>query len=242
VYFYTGTTNLVSYTRVLSSDPSTAASPLFSDQRVKDAVNDAYIELREEARQLGGGSGHKRSYSDTVASQIFYELPSDFHRMVLVEVEYNGRDLSSDSSAASTFLREIGADTGLEIVEGTETTKVGAYFIHDQHLGLTSPPTTAGSNAIRITYEGSTAELSAVDDIPDLPEHFHRLICYKAATVLRLSMDLPIDDLVALSSRLEARFLRAMQDQGWSNESQFAVSGLGNSTNQTNFGRAVKIG
>ena len=242
MYFYTGTTNLVSVTRDLAGDPASAASPLFSDQRVKDAINDQYIDLREAARQQGGGSGQKRSYADTVANQIFYELPSDFHRMVLMEVEYNGRDLSSDSNASSTFLREIGADTGIEIVEGGDITKSNAYFIHDQHVGLTNPVLTGGTNSMRISYECGTVELSAVDDVPDIPANFHRLIAYKAAVILRVTMDLPVDDLAALAARMEARFLRAMQDQGWSNESQFAVAGLGGKRNQTNFGRAVKIG
>jgi hypothetical protein len=192
--FNTGTPSLVSYTRDLASDPSTAASPLFSDQRVKDALNDVYLELREAARQQGGGSGHKRSYADTVAGQIFYELPSDFHRMVMVEVEYNGQDLTG-TAPTSSFLRPIGADVGLELVEGPASNNKANYFIHDQHLGLTLPVITAGVNSLRITYEAGTVEMVSDDDIPDIPSNFHRLLCYKAAIVLRLSMDLPINEM-----------------------------------------------
>ena len=94
---------------------------------------------------------------------------------------------------------------------------------------------------MRITYEASEVDLTAVDDIPDIPEAFHRLIAYKAAIILKLSMDLPVGDLNSIATRMEVRYMRAMQDQTWSNEGAVAVAGLARQQAQTRMGRANKI-
>jgi hypothetical protein len=74
--FNSGTPSLIGYTRFLVNDPTTAASQMFSAQEVKDAINYAYQVLVDEGRLQETGVGEKRTYSTTVADQLFYSLPT----------------------------------------------------------------------------------------------------------------------------------------------------------------------
>lgn len=237
--FNSGTTSLLSYTRDLAGDPAAAPSTLFSDQRVKDAINESYLELYDVARQMGVGTGFKRCYSTTVADQIFYSLPTDFMKSILVEVAGDGSDLST-STANSTPLKPLDASVALEGYETGIYDETEFYYIHNQHLGVITPPTTGGSNALRMSYEAESADLSNDTDEPDLPKTYHSLICYRAAIVLRASLELDVRMLEGAANRKEIRFMRAMHDQMADYEGNFVVAGLGAKGQVTQFGRLAK--
>ena len=242
-----GTTSLLGYTRDLAGDPSTAPSTLFSDQRVKDAINESYLELYDVARQFGVGDGVKRSYADTVASQLFYELPDDVMKMLMVEVEGNGKNLSSDTTADPSQLKVLSADVALSGYNAGVYTATEYYFIANgpsgtasQHMGIVSPATTAGTSSLRITYEAEAVDLTNDTDEPDLPGTYHSLICYRAAIVLRETMDLDTRGLERIANRKEIRFMNAMHDNVADFEGQAWVAGLKPSGYITKMGRAVK--
>lgn len=238
--FNSGTTSLVSYTRDLAGDPSTAPTPMWSLQRVKDAINESYLELYDVARQFGVGTGEKRSYSDVVADQLYYELPDDFHKLILVEVEGDGKDLSSDSTASPTNLKVLGSDVALEGYGSGIYDETEFYFIHNQHFGIVSPPDTAGSNSIRVTYEAFAADLSGDTDEPQLPGTYHSLICYRAAIVLRSTLGLEVRHLEDIANRKEVRFMRSMHDLVADYEGNFVVAGLQDEGTVTRFGKLVR--
>ena len=98
-------------------DPSSAASPIQPTAKVKAFINSAYTEMREEARVFSEGVEVKRSYADTVADQLWYELPSDFKRMVLVEVDSVGGDLTA-STGDPLVLEPLALDTALSGLRG----------------------------------------------------------------------------------------------------------------------------
>ena len=237
--FNSGTTSLLSYTRDLAGDPAAAPSTLFSDQRVKDAINESYLELYDVARQMGVGAGFKRTYSTTVTDQIFYELPTDFMKAILVEVAGDGSDLST-STANSTPLKPLDASVALEGYESGAYDETEYYYIHNQHMGIVSPPTTGGSNAIRLSYEAESAELSETTDEPDIPKTYHSLICYRAAIALRVTLELSSRMLEDIANRKEIRFMRAMHDNVADYEGNFVVAGLQGKGQVTQFGRLVK--
>lgn len=238
--FNSGTTSLLSYTRDLAGDPSTAPTPMWADQRVKDAINESYLELYDVARQFGVGTGEKRSYSDVVADQLYYELPDDFHKLILVEVEGDGKDLSSDSTASPTNLKVLGSDVALEGYGSGIYDETEFYFIHNQHFGIVSPPDTAGSNSIRVTYEAFAADLNGDTDEPQLPGTYHSLICYRAAIVLRMTIGLEVRFLEDIANRKEVRFMRAMHDLVADYEGNFVVAGLQDEGTVTRFGKLVR--
>ena len=237
--FDSGTTSLLTYTRDLAQDPSSSPSPLFSEQMVKDFINESYLELYDVARQMGVGTGFKRCYSTTVADQIFYELPTDFMKSILVEVAGDGSDLST-STANSTPLKPLDASVALEGYETGIYDETEFYYIHNQHLGVITPPTTGGSNALRLSYEAEVADLSNDTDEPDLPKTYHSLICYRAAISLRTTYELDTRGLEQIANRKEIRFMRAMHDLMADYEGNFVVAGLGDKGQVTQVGRLVK--
>jgi hypothetical protein len=237
--FNSGTTSLISYSRDLSGDPASAPSQLFSDQRVKDAINESYLELYDVARQFGVGTGFKRTYATTVADQIFYSLPTDFMKMILVEVSGGGTDLST-STANSTSLKALSADVALAGYEGGIYDSTQYYYIHNQHVGIIAPPSTGGANSIRLSYEAEVADLVGNANEPDLPKTYHSLICYRAAIVLRETMELSTRGLERIANRKEIRFMRAMHDNVADFEGQAYVAGLNKHNTLTRHGRLVE--
>ena len=237
--FDSGTTSLLTYTRDLAQDPSSSPSPLFSEQMVKDFINESYLELYDVARQMGVGTGFKRCYSTTVADQIFYSLPTDFMKAILVEVAGDGSDLST-STANSTPLTVLDASVALEGYESGAYDETEFYYIHNQHLGIIKPPTTGGANALRMSYEAGSSDLSNDTDEPDLPKTYHSLICYRAAIALRTTMELDTRGLEEIANRKEIRFMRAMHDNVADYEGNFVVAGLQGKGQVTQFGRLVK--
>ena len=238
--FNSGTTSLLSHTRMLSGDPSTAPSQLFSDQFVKDAINTEYLELYDVARQFGVGQGYKRTYATTVADQIFYSLPVDFMKAIIVEVDGDGKDLSSDTTAAPSVLKPLSGDVALQGYTAGTYTETEYYYLHDQHLAIIAPVSTGGSSALRLTYEAEAADLVGDTNEPDIPKTYHSLICYRAAIVLRETMDLDTRGLERIAARKEFRFMQALHDNIADFEGQAYVAGLNKNSHVTNHGRLVE--
>jgi len=237
--YNTATPSLVSYTRDLAGDPASASSELWADARVQAAVNDAYLELREEARMLGGGAEVKRTYATSVADQLWYQLPADFKKMVLCEVSTDGSDLSG--TGTPQVLDPLALDVALEGWETGAFTSPKYVAMGDTHFAVVAPVDTGGSSSIRITYEAETPALSAVGDEPVLPEPHQYLICYKAAVSLRASENLEHDALMRLMLMKERAFRIAMQERLDDPEGQLVVTGLiENSQSSTQFGRLVR--
>lgn len=217
-------------------DPTSAAAPMQPTAKVKAFVNDAYLELREQARMFHTGVEVKRSYATSVADQLWYELPADFKRLVLAEIDVSGNDLTG-STGNPVRLKPLALDTALQGYEGDVYTSVEFVAMGDGHFGLFAPVSTGGSNALRITYESETTALSADGDEPDLPEPHQYLICYKAAVSLKASDNLEHDGLLRLMILRQDQFRNALQERLTDNEETFAVAGLIDQPHATKFGR-----
>jgi hypothetical protein len=237
--FNSGTTSLLSHTRVLAGDPASAPSQLFADQIVKDFINTEYLGMYDIARQFGVGQGEKRSYADIVADQLYYELPVGFMKMLLVEVEGDGVDLTT-STASPTSLKPLSGDVALQGYEAGIYSSTEYYFIHNQHLGIVSPVGTAGTNTLRLTYEGEGTDLAGDTDEPELPRTYHSLICYLAAIGLRETMDLDVRGLERVAARKMGQFMQAMHDNMADFEGQAYVAGLNKHNTVTKHGRLVE--
>ena len=225
--FNSGDQSLVSYTRFLINDPSTAASNLFSDTEVKNAVNDAYMVFMDEARLQESGIGRKRPYSTTVADQLYYQLPSDFMKVTAIEIDTNGNDLSASTGSTSNFLKPIAADAGFQGYENGIYTNTEFYFIHsNDYFAVIAPPSTGGSNAIRLTYEAHNSLLSNDTDEPIIRDPYQYLIALDAAIILKSSMDLVLPpDLMSRRNRMYARFLESINENVEDNDGQIFVAG-----------------
>jgi hypothetical protein len=200
---------------------------MWTDQEVKNAINESYMVLMDEARLQEGGIGRKRTYSITVADQLYYQLPSDCMKVTSIEIDVDGNDLSA-SGSNPRWLSPIAADIGFEGYEKGLYTNVEYYFIHsNDYFAVISPPSTGGSNAVRLTYEAHNSLLSADTDEPIIRDPYHYLICYEAASTLKGSADLvltPEHD--RKRGRMYARYMEAVSENIEDKDGQLYVSGL----------------
>ena len=207
---------------------------MWSDARVKAAINDAYLELRETARIFADGPEVARAYSDTVADQLWYQLPSDFKRMLLCEISTDGSDLSGTGSP--TVLEPLPLDIALEGYEKGSYSSTKYVAIADEHFAIINPVSTSGTDSIRITYECETSALSSATDEPKLPENHQYLICYKAAVSLRASDGLEHNDLMRLMMHKERAFRIWAQERLADPEGKVTVAGLLTQNHATRMG------
>ncbi len=229
--FNSGTPSLVTQTQEYAGDPAGGPQTLWSAQLVKNAINFAYAEMRATGGLKDMGVAVKRSYATTVAAQIFYQLPADSEKLKMVEIETGGQDLTSVAvtSANIAVLDPKEEDVALRLYhEGTAAEPL-YVFIHDQHFGIVAPPAagSVGENAMRLTYEASTAALSGDTDEPDIPRNHHELIAVKAAIRLRITREMDASDLAPLHNLLSGNYQKAIHDQISRDEAQIVVAGAG---------------
>ena len=216
----TTTPNLRGFTRFLSGDRTSAAANLFSDQEVDDAINMAYQELWSLARRMDVGWGRNTTTETSVADQILYNLPSDLDgRIINIEIELDGKDLTSDSDAESTYLEAL-----RDYREGGLTT-TKYYFIQGQQYGIVSPPTVGGSNSIRILYEQGITLLTNTTDTPNIPTAHHQLLCYMAAVTLLSSQGIDAQDMRIEMALRFPWFLEAVAEPAQNLDFQIPVAG-----------------
>ena len=212
----TNTPNLTEFTRFMARDPAAAPAPLFTTAEVLSSINVAYLQLRDKMRAKDVGHGNKRTYADSVADQIYYAKPADLVRLISVELEDKGQNLSSSSEADVTpiFLTPKESKEALQAFHTGKLEGAVYVFMHDTHFGIVKPPTSAqaGTAAIRLLYAASTALLSADGDEPTLARPHHPLICYRAAMILLAAKDMSLGDLPGLVSDSEGPFLRSLSD------------------------------
>jgi hypothetical protein len=214
VQFVSGTSPaLVGRAAMLAGESSAAAGTLYPEQEVKDAVNQAYLELWTQARQRDSEYGTARAFFNTTADGIAVDISSLSieGEITDVAVELDGKDLSTDSAASWTYLKPSTVDVALRGYRAGSITTTEFYVYlksdSDQKLNILAPPSTGGTNSCMVRYQGALTALSADTDAPILPLAHHDAICYKAAVELRMSRDLEYQDQFIKAVRLERAFL-----------------------------------
>ena len=223
--FNSGTPSLISETNKMAIGVSSNPTDLHSTDEIKAAINDAYRQLREIARVYDEGTEFKRTYATTVADQLWYQLPSDFKRIITVEVEVDGTDLTA-SGAVSRVLQPMPIESALEHNAGTDDSGPVFVAIGDGHFAVVKPVSTGGANALRLAYQAQTADLSNDTDEPVIPETFHSLICKLAALTLRASVDHPMGGLRELVGLGFAQYRTWAQDRLSDPEGQIPTAGF----------------
>lgn len=213
------TPNLLDTTRFYAGEPRRegAGATLYSDATIVNAINLKYQELWRRAKAQDMGWGVDFTYKTSVAGTIWYDLPTNVDtNLVQVELEPDGKDISSDSSAQPIPLKRGSMrQEWLEYTQGTLTDPrhwiLRENAAVDQY-GIVSPPVTGGSNAIRLTLEVEAAYMTATDAEPrGIPSSHRELICLLAAEALRVSVDLDPTDILRIVGRLYPEFI---EDKG----------------------------
>jgi hypothetical protein len=236
VLFVTGNPNLVGRARALAGQSSAASGTLFQPQEVKDNINVAYEHLWNLAKEVNQGWGVATDYLTTVADQVYYTLPTDLEgRIISIELEADGKNLSTDTTASPGILKPSSQDVALlGYRTGTITEMKYYWFEYSQtdgkRLGIAAPPTKAGTNSIRIVFEEDLTHLSADGDTPLIPTTHHELIAIQAAMALRISKDMDFQDLRFLEAPRMEMFLSRMSDTVNDDDFSMTVAGRPNRT------------
>lgn len=212
--FVSGTSPaLTGRSSMLAGESSAAAGTLYPLQEVKDAVNQAYLELWTEARQRTSEYGTTIAYFNTVAdtSAVSISTLTIDGEITQVAVELDGKDLENDSTATWTYLDPSTVDVA---ERGTNEGSITAtrFYVYvkssgTQAIAMYASPTTGGTQSLAVRYQAGLTALSGDTDEPILPVAHHDAICWKAAVELRMSRDLDYQDQLAKALQLERAFL-----------------------------------
>ena len=230
ILFNSGNPALLDMTRQYAGDPTGAARPLWADQVVKDFINTTYSELLDLARIMGMGWEHEITHDTAVDGTQFYNAPADNRRILDVMISSTGKDLSTTSPAsADVVVLTFAHETILEPeYRANRITTLRYWTMRGVQYGIFAPPDSAaaGTNSIRLLYEGESALLSGDTDEPVFPRDTHNTICLRAGMLLRATRNLPLDDLREETRIADARFRSSIRTIVSQKDEQMTAAGL----------------
>jgi len=116
--------------------------------------------------------------ADLVANQQEYVFPSTILKIKSIEITYDGTNWYP-----ITYLdkREIGTATDTTTIANNFVTTKPFVDLMDNSMFLYPIPASNVTGGLKIWYENEATELSAAGDEPNLPEAYHKGLCYGAA-------------------------------------------------------------
>lgn len=205
-------TTLVGFTRSLLGDPATAPSTLWTDNEVKQCINNEYHFLRSIASGQSSGLRVAIAYDSTVSGTALYNNPTGWHSWISVEIDTTGKNISTDSTATPVRLEPRNYNIINEALIEGDLSDTAFYYVLGAQYGIIKAPTVTATNNVRLTYNKIEDSLSNNTDTPVFPADQHPLICYRAAVACKTMKDLPIGDLGALMAERQAHFDRWASD------------------------------
>lgn len=142
-------------------------------------VNDAYGQIIDEIIKVQVDYFTKSSTSSTITDQQEYALPSDFEKMVMVNLQTDGdwRHVQPMGDADLRFIPRL-ADTSAR--QGFSTAEPKYYIFGNHTLGLMPVPDETTSNNIKIWYQYTPDELDEDSDVPVIPSRYQHIIKFGA--------------------------------------------------------------
>jgi len=148
-----------------------------SDSELIAWINDAYMQMVDELIKVQPDFFSKSATTDTVSGQREYDLPSDWTKILTVNIYQDGSwtKVTPMGNADMRFVPELAdsADQGF-------STGSPRYYIYGQKIGILPTPDTTTSDAIKIWYTYTPDTLDTDTESPDLPEQYHRILKYMA--------------------------------------------------------------
>lgn len=167
---------LRNYTRFLTNTNSTT----FSDLDINAALNSYYHVFVNEILQSMDDWDFQAEIAtaDLVANQQEYVFPSTILKIKSIEITYDGTNWYP-----VTYLdkRDIGKATDTTTISDNFTTSNPYADLMDNSLFLYPIPSSNITAGIKIWYEKEADELSDATDEPNIPEAYHKGLCYGAS-------------------------------------------------------------
>lgn len=141
-------------------------------------MNDAYMQMVDEIIKVNPDYFVKSSTTATVANQQEYDLPSDWEKIIMINMKVSGvwkRVLPMGDAD----IRHISAHSDTTSNQGFTNAEPRYYIIGD-NIGIMPIPDTTLASALKIWYVYTPTELSNDSDEPAIQARYHHLIKYGA--------------------------------------------------------------
>lgn len=150
-----------------------------SDAGLAVWVDDAYGQIIDEIIKVNPDYFTKGSTSSTINGQQEYSLPSDFEKMVMVNLQIDGtwKRVMPMGNADIRFIPR-NADTSSN--QGFSTAEPQYYIYGNSTIGFMPIPDETTSNNIKIWYQYTPSLLTADSSTPDIPDRYHHIIKFGA--------------------------------------------------------------
>lgn len=149
-----------------------------TDSKLATWVNDYYMQIVDEVIKVKPDFFVKSSVTSTVAGQQEYDLPTDFEKMRMVNIQIDGvwkRVLPMGNADITNITTH--SDTTSN--QGFSTAEPRYYIVGD-NMGIMPIPSASTASAIRIWYVYTPTELTADSSEPAFPSKYHFIIKYGA--------------------------------------------------------------
>jgi len=150
---------------------------------VKDAglstwLNDAYMQMVDEIIKVNPDYFIKSSTTSTVANQQEYDLPSDFEKIIMVNIQIDGT-WKRVLPMGDADIRHIPTHSDTTSSQGFSTAAPQYYLIGD-NIGIMPIPDTTTASALKIWYTYTPTEMTTDSTEPAIPARYHHILKYGA--------------------------------------------------------------
>jgi hypothetical protein len=152
---------------LINQDVSTD-NELVTNSEVKINLNRGYQKVVNRIASLGQDYYVRLAKANLVADQSLYGLPSDYRRMIRVELDYGGDDNRYKANRTDTNAYGHPVDTSI-----SETSP--QYSVRGNNIELNPTPEDAVTSGLWMWYVETVNDLSDDDDEPNLPPEFSDL-------------------------------------------------------------------
>lgn len=161
-------------------------------------VNDAYMQMIDEIIKVNPDFFTKAQTANTVANQQEYELPSDFEKALMVNIQIDNEWKRVLPMPNINFIPTH--------AKGTSSNQDFSwadpyYYIIGDNIGFMPIPDESGTNNIKLWYVYTPSELDDDTDTPAIPSRYHHIIKYGA-----YANYLDQDDEYVAAERMRMRF------------------------------------
>lgn len=145
---------------------------------LKRWVNDSYMAMVDEITKVRPEYFTKSSTTATVSGQQEYDLPNDWEKVLLVNIQYSGT-WKKALPMGNADIHHILVHSDANNLDGFSTAQPYYYLIGD-NIGFAPTPTETVASAIKVWYVYTPVELDGDDDVPAFPAKYHHIIKYGA--------------------------------------------------------------
>lgn len=149
-----------------------------SDGLLSTWVNDYYMQMVDEVSKVNPDYFVKSSTTSSVANQQEYDLPDDWEKIVMINMQIDGT-WKRVSPMGNADIRYIQAHEDATSSQGFSEAQPQYYIIGD-NIGIMPIPDTTTADAIKIWYSYTPTTLTSDSDIPAIPAKYHYVIKYGA--------------------------------------------------------------